>query len=92
VVTFQRVPEPPPVIGQLVEERQVVIGGRPATVREFEAAEPHLSAGSLVYQYLIQLDDGELLLVGIDSAQEVGDYAEHRQVLDLMMQTLELDA
>ncbi|MGH2380109.1 MAG: hypothetical protein ACRDG7_02685 [Candidatus Limnocylindria bacterium] len=48
-----------------------------------------LPAGTRVYEYLVPLDDGDLLLVGTDSARD-GDYDEHRRVLDLIMRTLEL--
>lgn len=88
-IVFQRVPEAPPVMGRLVQSEEVTIDGRPARVREFEAAPPYsLPAGSLVYQYLIELDDGDVLLVGTHSAHE-GDYAERRDVLDRMMRTLD---
>jgi len=87
-IVFQRVPEAPPVMGRLLQSEELTIDGRPATVREFEVEPPHmLPAGSLVYQYLIELDDGEVLLVGTDSAHE-GDYAARRDVLDRMMATL----
>jgi hypothetical protein len=43
-----------------------------------------------VYEYLVVLDDGHVLRATTDSSRE-GDYAEHREVLDTMMETLRFD-
>ncbi|HEX2193908.1 MAG TPA: hypothetical protein VHK63_02985 [Candidatus Limnocylindria bacterium] len=88
-ITFQLAPEATPVDGTLVSRGRTVVAGRPATVREFAIeSEGFMPPGTRVYEYLIELPGGEVLLVSTDSSRE-GDYAQHRQVLDVMMQTLE---
>jgi hypothetical protein len=88
VIIIQPVSQAPAVIGEVTLEERTKVDGRDATVREFHAAEPHMAAGALVYQYLVELDDGWLLLVATDSTRD-GDYVGHRDILDRMMQTLE---
>lgn len=89
-ISFQRAAEETPVDGTLVSSEQTTVGGRQATVRESETREGGfgMPAGTLVYQYFIELDGGDVLIVATDSSRD-GDYAEHRQILDLMMETLE---
>ncbi len=85
----QLVPEPPLVIGTLLSSRTRTVDGRAATAREYETGEgAFMLPGTLVYEYLIALDGGGFLLAGTDSTRD-GDYAEHKRVLDLMLQTLE---
>jgi hypothetical protein len=89
-IGFQLAPEATPVDGSLISRERTVVAGRPATVREFETEDgTFMPPGTRVYEYLIELPSGEVLIVSTDSSRE-GDYAEHRQVLDLMMRTLEL--
>jgi hypothetical protein len=67
------------------------VAGRPATVREVAAVGdgPFLAEGDRIYEYLVELEGGEVLIVSTDSTR-TGDYASHRDVLDTMMETLEL--
>ena len=89
-ITFQVVPDVRPPSGSLVgAELQTTVGGRSATMREIEVGDgAFMPAGSLVYEYFVALDDGTFLLVSTDSARD-GDYAEHKLVLDRMMETLQ---
>ena len=58
---------------------------------EFEGTAERLffGAGDRAYEYLIELPDGDILLVSTTTHAD-GDYEEHRDVLDAMMETLEL--
>ena len=89
-IDFQRVADEPPSGGTEISSEQMSVDGRDATVREFETTgDGFTPPGTRVYQYLISLDGGDVLVVSTDSQRD-GDYAEHREVLDLMMETLSL--
>lgn len=77
------------MIGTLLSSRTTTVDGCAATAREYETGEgAFMPPGTLVYEYLIALDGGGFLLAGTDSTRD-GDYAEHKRVLELMLQTLE---
>ena len=92
-ISFSRQAEaPPPSDGaNVLSSQQVTVAGRPATVREFEgtAESSFFGAGDRAYEYLVELPDGEILLASTTTDAE-GDYEEHKDVLDGMMETLEL--
>lgn len=89
-IDFQRVADEPPMGGTEISSEQLTVDGRDATVREFETTgDGFTPPGEMVYQYLISLDGGDMLVVSTDSQRD-GDYSEHREVLDLMMETLSL--
>jgi hypothetical protein len=91
-IGFQRVADEPPVAGVMIRSETVTVAGHSATVREYEAEPGGFTApGTVVYEYLVPLDGGEVLVIGTDSSRE-GDYDEHRDVLDRMMETLSLDS
>lgn len=76
-ISFQRIDQQPPPAGTVLRDEQVIIDGWTANVRELETTEGFfLPAGSRIYEYLVPFDDGDLLLVGTDSARD-GDYDEH---------------
>lgn len=83
---------PPPTDGAIMlSTGQVTVAGRPATVRELEgtADSSFFGAGGLAYEYLVELPDGQILQVSTTTDAD-GDYEEHKDVLDEMMETLEL--
>ena len=94
-ISFSRQPTaPPPSDGATVlSSEQVTVAGRPATVRETEgtAESPFFGAGDRAYEYLIELPAGDVLQVSTTTDAD-GDYEEHKDVLDRMMQALELSA
>ncbi|HYI65721.1 MAG TPA: hypothetical protein VEW95_02230 [Candidatus Limnocylindrales bacterium] len=92
-ISFQRAAEETPVDGTLVSSEQATVGGRLATVRESETGEGGFGVppGTMIYEYLIALEDGDVLIVSTDSSRD-GDYAEHRRAIDLMMQTVEFSS
>jgi hypothetical protein len=88
-ISIQIVADAPPAAGEVVESRDVLVDGRDATVRLVETTSDGFTpAGTLVYEYLVTMDDGRVLLVGTDSSRD-GDFEEHREVLDAMMETLD---
>lgn len=91
-ISFARESEAPPAAGEVVSERDLVVDGRPATVREYAVPDGDLflGDGARVYQAVVELEGGEVLILGTDSTRD-GDYAQHRDVLDAMLSTLELD-
>lgn len=90
-IFFQLLAEAPPAAGKVLKEKSVMVDGREATVRELETGDGlFLPAGTRVYEYLVALDDGEVLQAATHSAR-VGDYREHREVLDRMLQTVQFD-
>lgn len=92
-ISFSRQAEaPPPSDGaNVLSTEQVTVAGRPATVREFEGTVESLffGAGDRAYEYLVELPAGDILQVSTTTDAD-GDYEEHKDVLDEMMETLEL--
>ena len=88
-ISIQVVPNAPPPAGEVVESGETVVDGRDATVRLVQTTSEGLTpAGTLVYEYLVMMDDGRVLLIGTDSSRD-GDFEEHREVLDAMMETVD---
>ncbi len=89
VVTFGRWTEVPPS----GENWEAEVAGMPAFVIEEEqmsdAGAPFSARGDRSYAYRVELPDGTVIVAGTSSTAD-GDYAEHRDVLDAMMATLEL--
>jgi hypothetical protein len=77
--------------GEVIRSEQVTVAGRPAELREVEGTGDgaFIGEGDRVYEYLVELPSSEVLIVSTDSTR-TGDYEAHRDVLDLMMQTLVL--
>ena len=92
-IGFDLEPTAPPPGGEVIRSERVTVAGRPAELREYEGTGdgPFIGEGDRVYEYLIELASGEVLIVGTDSTR-TGDYESHRDVLDLMMETVELAA
>ena len=90
-ISFDLEAEATPPGGEVIRSESVTVAGRPAELREAEGSGdgPFIGEGDRVYEYLIELPSGEVLIVSTDSTRS-GDYEAHRDVLDLMMQTLEL--
>ena len=69
------------------------MAGVPAVVTELEqtsdAGAPFSAAGDRSYGYEVELPDGSVLTVSTGTRAD-GDYAEHKDVLDQMMATVEL--
>jgi hypothetical protein len=51
--------------------------------------------GTLIYEYLIELDEGDVLVVDTGTYREggisAGKYTRDREIIDRMMQTLRFD-
>lgn len=90
-ITFSVEEEEQPSSGTIISSEEVTIAGRPATVTEREGSGdgPFFAEGDFSYSYQITLADGQILFAGTYYANE-GDYEAHKQVLDLMMETLVL--
>ena len=90
-ITFSLQEEEQPSSGTIITSEEVTIAGRPATVTESEGTGdgPFFAEGDFSYGYQITLADGQILLAGTYYANE-GDYEAHKQVLDLMVETLVL--
>jgi hypothetical protein len=92
-ISFSRQADaPPPSDGAIVlSTDEATVAGRPATVRETEGTGDNafFGAGDRAYEYLVSLPDGDVLSVST-TADADGDYEEHKRVLDLMMESLEL--
>ena len=83
---------PPPSDGaNVLSTEEVAVAGRPATVREIEGTteSSFFGAGDRAYEYLVELPDGDVLQVSTTTDAD-GDYEQHKDVLDRMMETLEL--
>ncbi|MGH2446340.1 MAG: hypothetical protein ACRDGD_09925 [Candidatus Limnocylindria bacterium] len=75
----------------IIDEHADEVDGRPAMVRELEMSDdaaPFFSAGDRVYQYLIDMGSGEILVASTTSIRN-GDYASHQATLDAMMDSLD---
>jgi hypothetical protein len=84
---------PGPTSVEVVERRETQVDGRPAVVEELEWTEDtgFQRAGDRMYSYRIQLAEGGTLVVATDTSVSGADertYAEHRDVLDRMMESL----
>jgi hypothetical protein len=92
-ISFSRQADaPPPSDGAIVlSTDEATVAGRPATVRETEGTveNPLFGAGDRAYEYLVSLPDRDVLLVSTTTVAD-GDYEEHKRVLDLMMESLDL--
>ncbi len=80
---------------RVISSETATVAGRPATVEEVEwtADTVFIPAGTRRYAYEIQLVSGEVLSFTTSAAAPIGDaYAEHKRVLDAMMDSLELSA
>jgi hypothetical protein len=89
-ISIQVAPQPPPAAGTVVQSGEVTVAGRPAVVREVETTSEGLTPpGTLVYEYVISLADGRVLHASTAS-QDEAQWADRRDVLDAMMETLEI--
>ncbi|MGI8658607.1 MAG: hypothetical protein ACR2K4_07560, partial [Candidatus Limnocylindria bacterium] len=94
-ITFGRLTEVPPSSEgwEVIFRDQTEVAGMPAFVIEAEqtsdAGAPFSARGDRSYGYRVELPDGSVIVAGTSSTAD-GDYAEHRDVLDAMMATLEL--
>jgi len=88
-ISFSRQADaPPPSDGAIMlSTEEVTVAGRPATVRETEGTME--DAFDRAYEYLVSLPDGDVLWVSTTTDAD-GDYTEHKRVLDLMMESLDL--
>lgn len=78
---------------EVIERRDTEVGGRPAVVEELEWTEDTVfqRAGDRIYAYRIDLADGRTLAISTStyiSRADAATYAEHRDVLDRMMEGL----
>jgi hypothetical protein len=79
---------------EVLERRETEVDGLPAVVEELEWTEDTAfqRAGDRIYAYLISLPDGQTLSVSTDTSVSGADsdaYADHRDVLDRMIGTVE---
>ena len=90
-IVFDLMEDEPPPSGNTVSAEEVTVAGRPAMVIETEGTGdgPFFAEGDFSYAYRITLENGQTLLASTYYANE-GDYEAHKEVLDLMMETLEL--
>lgn len=93
-VQFGAADAEPVINGEILEEEAVPVDGREA-VRRVEQPEPSpgfIPEGSLIYRYLIELDDGTYLMASTDNIlQDDAAYEESRRVLDTMMDELDVE-
>jgi hypothetical protein len=86
--------EEPIVSGDVLDEEAVTVDGMDA-MRRVEQPAPSpgfIPEGSLVYRYVIELDDGSYLLASTDNIlQDDAAYEESRRVLDSMMEELDIE-
>lgn len=77
---------------RVLEEREVEVAGRPATVREIEWTEDtgFQQAGDRSYAYRIVLPSGETLLFGTLDQAPSERYEARKAVLDAMVESLRL--
>jgi len=94
-ISFERWTEVPPTGEgwEVVSREETSVAGLPAVVIELEqtsdAGAPFSAAGDRSYGYEVELPDGSVLTASTGTTAN-GDYAEHRDVLDQMMATVEL--
>lgn len=76
---------------EVVESREVTVGGRRGTVEEVVWTEDtvFMAAGDRSYRYEISPPSGEAMSVGTSSTATLGAYADHKAILDRMMETVE---
>jgi hypothetical protein len=78
---------------EVVSREETSVAELPAVVTELEqtsdAGAPFSAAGDRTYGYEVELPDGSVLTASTGTTAN-GDYAEHRDVLDQMMATVEL--
>ncbi|HSJ00183.1 MAG TPA: hypothetical protein VLA59_07350 [Patescibacteria group bacterium] len=86
--------EEPVVSGETLDEEVVEIDGRDAVRRTVQPTPSpgFIPEGSLMYRYVIELEDGSFLLASTDNIlQDDAAYEESRTILDTMMETIEID-
>jgi len=94
-ISFERWTEAPPAGEgwEVVSREETSVAELPAVVTELEqisdAGAPFSAAGDRTYGYEVELPDGSVLTASTGTTAN-GDYAEHRDVLDQMMATVEL--
>jgi len=94
-ISFERWTEVPPTGEgwEVVSREETSVAGLPAVVIELEqtsdAGAPFSAAGDRTYGYEVELPDGSVLTVSTGTTAD-GDYAEHKDVIDQMMATVEL--
>ena len=75
---------------EILSREDVQVAGRPAARLEFESTgEALLDAGTRLYQYVVDLGGGEVLIATTQEADDL-DYERNKQVLDAMVESLEL--
>lgn len=94
-ISFERWTEVPPTGEgwEVVSREETSVAGLPAVVIELEqtsdAGAPFSAAGDRTYGYEVELPDGTVLTASTGTTAD-GDYAEHKDVLDQMLATVEL--
>jgi len=79
---------------EILAEDETTVDDRDARVVETEPAPQagFVPEGSLVYRYIVELDDGRRLVATTDNIlQDEERYAESKAILDAMMETLEIE-
>jgi hypothetical protein len=92
--------EPPPEDAtqpvEILSSRQTEVAGRPAEVIETRWAEDvvFFRAGDRLYEYRIELANGQTLLFSTHMNELIDDvtFDRYKEVLDTMMETLEISA
>ncbi len=93
IVRLAEDPAGEPTGVEVIERRDTEVDGRPAVVEELEWTEDTAfqRSGDRTLSYRIQLAHGQALMISTDTAVSGADataYAEHREVLDRMMDSL----
>ena len=94
-ISFERWTEAPPAGEgwEVVSREETSVAELPAVVTELEqisdAGAPFSAAGDRTYGYEVELPDGTVLTASTGTTAD-GDYAEHKEVLDQMMATVEV--
>lgn len=93
-IQFGLAEKEPIVSGEILDEESVRVDGFDA-VRRVEQPEPSpgfTPEGSLIYRYVIELEDGTYLVASTDNIlQDDAAYEESRRILDAMMEELDVD-
>lgn len=93
-IQIEEADEQPVVSGEILDEETVEIDGRDAVRRTFQPTPSpgFIPEGSLIYHYVVELEDGSFLLATTDNVlQDDAAYEESRPILDTMMETIEID-
>lgn len=92
IVDVEEGPPPgAPVDYEVISSEQTRVDGLDATIQEIEWPTDtiFIPAGTRSYGYHVEMPNGETIVIATSSTATLGDYADHKRVLDEMMETFE---